>query len=291
MEARSVNIKSKLRAKTSSISYISRAMTDCFSDELVALNQDLKDDFIILSGLKNLISDESKIAEEDESREDTDIYLRHCCYHNNNTIDDDDDDNDNNNNESRSNIDEWQSTSILPLSTISSLPTVANNNDIDDERSDFLLSKLSVNHHQHYRLPTIDEIPRSISFRPQKRSLQRELHQQQCSSRPERDEERKSGTTTNISSRNNINTVSVLPSIRKNKDYRSKQRELMMMKNNQQQNNNQVVVTTIYDNNGMDDTKTNINNNNNNNEVKAKVSKTWNKISFRKRRRKKSTSF
>jgi len=151
-------------SSSSLIGIFSRFMSDCFDDELVALNQDFKDD-VIISGIKNLLSDEYVEFREDNNmcrqeegqghKEDqhdiNDIAMLQSMLI---------DQNNNGGDGCYSSFDDTIQT------------TSTKNNDDDDERSDFLLRmRKGIFNNPTTTTTTTSEmmmIPSSIQFKPNK---------------------------------------------------------------------------------------------------------------------------
>lgn len=148
-------------SSSSLIGIFSRLMSDCFDDELVALNQDFKDD-VIISGIKNLLSDEYVEFREDnnmcrqeegEGNEEGQHDLNDIAMLQSMLIDQ----NNNNGDGGYSSVDDTTRTASTK------------NND-DDERSDFLVRRKSgvIFNNSTTTASEMTIIPSSIQFKPNK---------------------------------------------------------------------------------------------------------------------------
>jgi len=195
-QQQSSNNRATIEGSSSSlIGIFSRLMSDCFDDELVALNQDFKDD-VIISGIKNLLSDEYVEFREDnnmcrqeegQGHEEGQHDLNDIAMLQSMLIDQ----NNNNGDGGYSSVDDTTRTASTK------------NND-DDERSDFLVRRRSggIFNNPTSTASEMMMIPSSIQFKPNKnrnRNTSR-LYQKPSSS------SQKEGKPSNSNSNRNINT-------------------------------------------------------------------------------------
>ena len=249
------SIKSTRNSVTKTPSLIeifSRAMSDCLDDEMVALNQDIKDD-VFISGFKNLISDEFNYDEE--FREDDNIIMGEETkdYRQDNIparkM--------NSNNDDGDDVSRLQSLVSVDqkiyeknrddTTTTSDAPS---KNDHDDERSDFLI--IGSKGQGIFHTMTMADIPSLIEFKPKKRRSRPNQYQHQHQKQQQQQD------TTTIGSYNNGNNSKNRSSEQTTlEDHHGNQRQRMMEKNNDQhqhrhnqvnQNNQDITTNTTNTN-------------------------------------------
>ena len=251
------SIKSTRNSVTKTPSLIeifSRAMSDCLDDEMVALNQDIKDD-VFISGIKNLISDEFNYDEE--FREDDNIIMGE------ETKDYRQDDiparKKKSNNDGGDDVSRLQSLVSVDQKTYeknrddtTTTSDAPSKNDHDDERSDFLI--IGSKGQGIFNTMTISDIPSLIEFKPKKRRSRPNQYQHQHQHQKQQQQQ----DTTTIGSYNNgksnKNRCSEQTTL---EDHHGNQRQRMMEKNNDQhqhrhnqvnQNNQDITTNTTNTN-------------------------------------------
>mgnify|MGYP005694275589 CR=1 FL=1 len=251
------SIKSTRNSVTKTPSLIeifSRAMSDCLDDEMVALNQDIKDD-VFISGIKNLISDEFNYDEE--FREDDNIIMGEG----------DKDYRQGNiparkmksNNDGGDDVSRLQSLVSVDQKTYeknrddtTTTSDAPSKNDHDDERSDFLI--IGSKGQGIFHTMTMADIPSLIEFKPKKRRSRPNQYQHQHQHQKQQQQQ----DTTTIGSYNNGNSNKNRSSEQTTlEDHHGNQRQRMMEKNNDQhqhrhnqvnQNNQDITTNTTNTN-------------------------------------------
>ena len=251
------SIKSTRNSVTKTPSLIeifSRAMSDCLDDEMVALNQDIKDD-VFISGIKNLISDEFNYDEE--FREDDNIIMGEETK---------DYRQDNiparkkkSNNDGGDDVSRLQSLVSVDQKTYeknrddtTTTSDAPSKNDHDDERSDFLI--IGSKGQGIFNTMTMADIPSLIEFKPKKRRSRPNQYQHQHQHQKQQQQQ----DTTTIGSYNNGNSNKNRCSEQTTlEDHHGNQRQRMMEKNNDQhqhrhnqvnQNNQDITTNTTNTN-------------------------------------------
>jgi len=251
------SIKSTRNSVTKTPSLIeifSRAMSDCLDDEMVALNQDIKDD-VFISGFKNLISDEFNYDEE--FREDDNIIMGEGNK---------DYRQDNiparkmkSNNDGGDDVSRLQSLVSVDQKTYeknrddtTTTSDAPSKNDHDDERSDFLI--IGSKGQGIFHTMTMADIPLLIEFKPKKRRSRPNQYQHQHQHQKQQQQQ----DTTTIGSYNNGNSNKNRCSEQTTlEDHHGNQRQRMMEKNNDQhqhrhnqvnQNNQDITTNTTNTN-------------------------------------------
>ena len=251
------SIKSTRNSVTKTPSLIeifSRAMSDCLDDEMVALNQDIKDD-VFISGIKNLISDEFNYDEE--FREDDNIIMGEETkdYRQDNIparkM--------NSNNDDGDDVSRLQSLVSVDQKTYeknrddtTTTSDAPSKNDHDDERSDFLI--IGSKGQGIFHTMTMADIPLLIEFKPKKRRSRPNQYQHQHQHQKQQQQQ----DTTTIGSYNNGNNNKNRSSEQTTlEDHHGNQRQRMMEKNNDQhqhrhnqvnQNNQDITTNTTNTN-------------------------------------------
>ncbi|OEU19464.1 hypothetical protein FRACYDRAFT_235518 [Fragilariopsis cylindrus CCMP1102] len=240
-------------AKTPSlIEIFSRAMSDCLDDEMVALNQDIKDD-VFISGFKNLISVEFNYDEE--FREDDNIIMGegNRDYRQGNIParkmkSNDDGGDDVSRLQSLVSVD--QKTYEKNRDDTTTTSDAPSKNEHDDERSDFLI--IGSKGQGIFNTMSMADIPSLIEFKPKKRRSRPNQYQHQHQKQQQQQD------TTTIGSYNNGNSNKNRCSEQTTlEDHHGNQRQRMMEKNNDQhqhrhnqvnQNNQDITTNTTNTN-------------------------------------------
>jgi hypothetical protein len=250
------NTRNSVTKTPSLIEIFSRAMSDCLDDEMVALNQDIKDD-VFISGIKNLISDEFNYDEE--FREDGNIIMgkeNEDCRQDNML---DKKMKSNNDDDDRDHLAMLQSLVAVDqknnakdradTTTTSDAPS---KNDHDDERSDFLI--IGSKGQGIFNTMAMAEIPSLIEFKQKKRRSRPNQYQHNHHYQYQQQQQDVTTTGSYNDGNNNKNVNNEKTML---EHHHGNQRQRMMKKNNDQhqhrynqinQNNQDITTNTTNTN-------------------------------------------